>query len=245
MESSTPNAVSEQVKKLSMADETVHPPVKEDRFSHMLSSRVIEVVVGVDDNKKTFLLHEDLLCCASSKMKFQLRGPFKEAQTGRIPDCEEDPALFAFFAEYLYRDTWLLEDKNIQHPSHWILLARLYTMGERLMAHEFQRACAWKFARDFSLDSKIADTEICQLLEVVTEIPEEITSDNLSCLIFWYTASKLSRLRKCSEFKHLLIKSPDLGRRILMWAADNTQSKKPFEAKDRPRGSFVDEINFY
>ncbi|KAK8243559.1 hypothetical protein IWZ00DRAFT_486584 [Phyllosticta capitalensis] len=238
--------VPEETKTLSGADGNDREALNVDRFSDVLTSRIIEVTVGFDEKKKTFLIHEDLLCRESDKMNFQLRGPFKEAQTGKIPDCDEDPALFAFFTEYLYRDGWVRKDKTLVHSSEWVLLARLYAMGERLGAKSFQDACLWKFLRDFTRDSSIPDSEIVQLLEIITELPERNTKDDpLRSAILWYAASKLSRLQKYSAFKnHLLSNYPDLGGQIVMWAADSTESSRPVEAPKKPDSRFHEEVEF-
>ncbi|KAK8156550.1 hypothetical protein BKA80DRAFT_345677 [Phyllosticta citrichinensis] len=151
--------MSEEADQMGAAEKGVHQQVKKNKFSNTLSTRIIEVMVGIDENKKTFLIHEDLLCRESDKFNLQLRGPFKEAKTGKIPDCEEDPAHFAFFGEYLYRDGWVEKDGQIEHSSEWVLLARLYAMGERIGAKRFQDACLWKFLRHFTRDSQIADSE--------------------------------------------------------------------------------------
>ncbi|KAK8175106.1 hypothetical protein IWX90DRAFT_99752 [Phyllosticta citrichinensis] len=204
-------------------------------------------MVGIDENKKTFLIHEDLLCRESDKFNLQLRGPFKEAKTGKIPDCEEDPAHFAFFGEYLYRDGWVEKDGQIEHSSEWVLLARLYAMGERIGAKRFQDACLWKFLRHFTRDSQIADSEVCQLLEIiVTELPERNDNENpLRSVVLWYAASKLSRLQKYSAFKnHLLNSYPDLGGQILMWAGDIASQNKPVQLTSKPASRFLDEVEF-
>jgi hypothetical protein len=60
----------------------------------------------------------------------------KEAKEYIVEKDEEDPDLFGFCVEYLYRDQLILSRK-LQHYSEFVTLARLYAMGERLLALKF------------------------------------------------------------------------------------------------------------
>ena len=83
-----------------------------------------------EENSKTFLLHSELLAHESDRLAKDVKGGFNEESNRRISLQEEDLELFGYFVEYLYRSEWLKE--QIQRDSDYIILARLYTLGERL-----------------------------------------------------------------------------------------------------------------
>ncbi|KAK7521473.1 uncharacterized protein IWZ02DRAFT_487805 [Phyllosticta citriasiana] len=199
------------------------------RFSDDLRHRIIKFVVRGTE----FYIHEDLLCRESEKFEKQLRGNFKEARTGEITDCEEDPVLMRVFFEYLYRDDWLLEE-NITSPSLLVALARLYCLADRLGARSFQDSVFWKFAQMFRRAGLPENKEICELLLLIhTELPERKDNEyRLRKAVLWCAASQLSRLKTYSEFKdHILRDHPDLGCQILLWAGNSDvailKTKKP------------------
>lgn len=93
--------------------------------------------VSSGDGQKTFYLHEALLCYESERFVKQLTSGFSESATRTISECEEDPDLFACFVEYFYRDAWV-NNHDIVHDSDYVMLAQLYSLGERLGADRFQ-----------------------------------------------------------------------------------------------------------
>ncbi|KAK7529867.1 uncharacterized protein J3D65DRAFT_160839 [Phyllosticta citribraziliensis] len=240
-----PEDMSEEVQAVAATNAFDPEQMDERRLSDHLSTQIIEIVVGTS-RRRTFYIHESLLCHASEKLSVQLRGPFKEAQTGKIADCEEDPSLYAFFADYLYHDGWLRDPSKIEDDVEWVLLARLYAMGERLGAKVFQNACLWRFWHSITRYSDIGDSEICQLLATTTELPERSNKDDdpLRSLVLWYTASRISSLRNSQEFKDLIFTDhPELGSQILMWVADNKENHDPV-CVTRPSERFIDEVEY-
>jgi hypothetical protein len=99
-----------------------------------LSSKILTVTVR---RTKTFFLHRDLISIKLEVFSKAITSSFKEAKEYIIEKDEEDPDLFGFFVEYLYRDQSILSRK-VQHYSEFITLARLYAIGERLLAPKFQ-----------------------------------------------------------------------------------------------------------
>jgi hypothetical protein len=73
-------------------------------------------------------------------MRTASKGNLKEAEDRTIKIEDEDPELFGFFVEYVYRDQSILSH-DVQHHSEYITSARLYAMGERLIAPAFQAYC--------------------------------------------------------------------------------------------------------
>jgi hypothetical protein len=125
-----------------------------------LTSYIVNVRVT---NSRTFYVHSDLLLAESERYANCLKGDFKEAKVCTIEIEDEDPELFGFFLEYLYRDRSILS-REVQHYSDHITLARLYAMGERLMAPAFQACCLWRFTYSLEVRSPISDEGICELL---------------------------------------------------------------------------------
>lgn len=179
-----------------------------------LSSYIVTITVA---RSRTFYLHSDLLLAESERCAKNLQGNFKEAESRTIEIEDEDPELFGFFVGYLYRDQSMLS-RNVQHHSEYIILARLYAMGERLMAPCFQSYCLWRFTESLGTHSSISDEGICELLQLAcTEITERVREDPLRSQIFWYGGSRIATLQQYSMFRQLLYDLPDLGRQLCLW----------------------------
>jgi hypothetical protein len=123
---------------------------------------------------RKFFLHSDLLAIESEVFLKSLGGNFKEGSENTIEKADEDPDLFGFFVEYLYCDRSILS-RQVEHHSELVTLARLYTMGERIMAPKFQTYVLWRFCESFSTRLVISDEYICDLLQIAcTEITERV-----------------------------------------------------------------------
>jgi hypothetical protein len=114
---------------------------------------------------RTFYVHSELLLAESERYANCLKGDFKEAKACSIEIEDEDPELFGFFLEYLYRDRSILSHE-VQNYSDNITLARLYAMRERLVAPAFQVCCLWRFIHFLETRSPISDEGICELLRL-------------------------------------------------------------------------------
>ena len=84
---------------------------------------MFSVVVGVETSK-TFLLHTALLIGESDRLAKDIEGGFEETTKKRITLSQEDPGLFGYFVEYLYKDSWLREEK-ISHDTSLLGFASL------------------------------------------------------------------------------------------------------------------------
>ncbi|KAK8255766.1 hypothetical protein IWZ00DRAFT_565358 [Phyllosticta capitalensis] len=214
----------------------------ENKFSDALRSRTIKIVSreGLE-----FFVHEELLCRECEKFKKQLRGNFKEAQTGVITDFDEPAELLGVFFDYLYREGWITNADD-KHPSRYVLLVRLYCMGERMQALSFQEAIFWKFEITARFTS-ISEVDMIELLEVVhTELPERNTNDYpLRSLVLWYAAARIQNLKANPLFRTLVgHKYPELGAQILFWAS-NTTCDRPSYSASRPQPKFREEVEFF
>lgn len=166
---------------------------------------------------KRYYLHSDLLLVESRRFANSLKGNFKEAEDRTIEIEDEDPELFGFFVEYMYRDQSILS-REVIHYSEYITLARLYAMGERLMAPAFQTYCVWRFTQSLGPYSVISEEIVCELLQLAcTEITERVREDPLRSQIFWFGASKIVSLQKTDVFRQMLCEFQDLGRHLCLW----------------------------
>ncbi|KAL9591265.1 MAG: hypothetical protein Q9179_007897 [Wetmoreana sp. 5 TL-2023] len=190
-----------------------------------LTSPVFSVVAG-EENAKTFLLHSELLAHESDRLAMDVKNGFHEGSSTSILLHEEDSELFGYFVEYLYRGEWIAEEQ-VRRESDYIVLARLYTLGERLQAHKFQFATLRKFTSSFGSQTSLSDQSVCELLDIAcTELPERIHEDPLRAQIFWYAASQLTRLQSYDFFLQLLDMHKDLGK-YLCTRAGNSSNAKP------------------
>ena len=185
-----------------------------------------------NESPKTFLLHAALLDHESDELAKDINSGFREGETKRVVLNQEDPGLFGYFVDYLYSDRWL-ENGDASRNADYIVLARLYTLGERLQAKNFQRAALRKFTSSLTKGTTIADQSVCELLEIAcTELPERVNEDPLRAQIFWYAASRLTMLQDYDYFLQLLDVHKDLGKYLCVRAGSSTapQPKKPSES---------------
>lgn len=194
------------------------------------------IIVGVD-KPKTFYIHSALLLHESDRLAKCVGGGFKEEMDKTVALEEEDPELFGYFVEYLYRDGWVAE-QAVKRDSDYPVLARLYALGERLQAKDFQRAAL----RPFIISSlphvsfKMSDHCICELLEIACgELPERVEEDPLRAHIFWYAASRLRELQGYDYFLQLLDTYKELGKALCLRAGNGSGAQPRQTSEPLPR----------
>ena len=161
-------------------------------------------------------------------------GGFKEEKDQKIVLDQEDPGLFGYFIEYMYRTGWIAEEKGAKRNEEYIILARLYALGERLQAKDFQRAALNKFHRSFA-SASLSDQGICDLLEIAcAELPERVDEDPLRAQVFWYAASRLTQLRDYDYFLKLLEAHPHLGKSLVLLAGNSSSAQPQYRPEPLP-----------
>lgn len=136
------------------------------------------------ENPKTSILHSELPAYESDRLAKDVKGRFDEQSTKRILLDEEDSELFGYSVEYLYCREWLAKEEVLR-DSDYIIIARLYTLGERLQAHKFQYATLRKFTSSLTSRTSLSDQSVCDLLEIAcTELPDKVNEDSLRAQIF-------------------------------------------------------------
>ena len=196
------------------------------KLGRFLTSPIVSIFVG---NRRTFLLHSGLLSGESEKLYNSLKGDFMEAENWKIDLPDEDPELFGYFIEYLYRDCSLLS-RNVANYSEYITIARLYALGERLGAVKFQSIALRRFIASLNSSSQIPELSICDLLEIAcTTITARVTEDPMRAQIFWYASSRISQLQKFDTFRQMLKELSELGACLCMWL-NQQQPTKPAES---------------
>ncbi|KAK8197017.1 uncharacterized protein BKA78DRAFT_70600 [Phyllosticta capitalensis] len=196
--------------------------------SSLLTSQPIEVEVG-NAPKETFLIHKSLLCMESEKYRALLQGTgdWKEKSENKITIVDEDPKLFRSYAKYLYYDDWTYQ--NDDEESCIVHLARLYCLGDRLVAKRFQESILWRFDLElnYAFVENVSDDDLCGILEVAfSELPERPDVDPLQRKVARLGASRLFDLQKYPRFKDELSKDvPEITRRMCLCMA-------PMELRD-------------
>ncbi|MCJ1353341.1 MAG: hypothetical protein MMC33_003326 [Icmadophila ericetorum] len=195
---------------------------KPKKFSEFLTSPVFAIIVGAD-KPKTFQIHSALLIHESDRLAKDVTGGFNEEGTKTVVLDEEDPELFGYFVEYLYRDGWVTKEAA-KHNTDYVVLARLYALAERLQAKVFQRAALRQFTASFNSGLKIPDQSVCDLLDIACgELPERVEEDPLRAQIFWFAALHLTQLREYGYFLRLLDLYKDLGKMLCLRAGNGSQ----------------------
>ena len=121
---------------------------------------MFSVVVG-QETPKTFLLHSELLASESDRLAKDVNGGFIEQSSRRILIHEEDSELFGYLVEYLYRTESLAADNQVLRDSDLIILARLYALGERLQAYQFQLATLRRLSPSLSDRRILPEQGVC------------------------------------------------------------------------------------
>ena len=168
------------------------------------------------DEPKTFILHESLVYRESAALEMILKGKSKEASERKVTLPEEDPELFGYFIGYLYGQAAAIPP--VTHNTQYAILARLYALGERQLANNFQKEVFHVFSENlFNGFTMLSDHEVCELLVIAeTELAEREEEDPLRKQILWY-ASRTNvhdRVKHYDGFKQLLKKFPAIGMAI-------------------------------
>ncbi|MCJ1404985.1 hypothetical protein MMC11_008211, partial [Xylographa trunciseda] len=85
------------------------------------------LIVGPE--KKTFKMHEGLLCSISPFFKAALEGDFKEAQEHTIELIDDDPEIMEYFQLWLYTQS-ILDHEETVSDIEWGVLLELYVLRE-------------------------------------------------------------------------------------------------------------------
>lgn len=177
-----------------------------------------------------FQLHQALLELESQRIATGLKLCHVEGKERTYGLKKEDPELFKYFAEFLYRDTLVFQNagKALCTPSILVKAARLYTLGERLLAPGFKDAALQKFSACLSVSLPYFTTKtkpdpkdvICDLLEIsLNELPDsKSTKDPLRALILALAIQHLEDLQKRERFENLLSTHIDFCRDVAMKA---------------------------
>ena len=182
-----------------------------------MDSTVFTVIVGTDD-PRTFVIHDTLLADESDRLAVSVQGRFSEGTERKIHLEEEDPELFGYFVKYLYNEHW--GEGGVSTDTEYVILARLYTLGDRLQARRFQKTVFQKLLRTWPASPQVDEMlqgiplhHICELLEIVlTELPDEGRKDPLREQVLWAAAETYRRhpLGTVPYFRRLQLEHPDL-----------------------------------
>ena len=184
-----------------------------------------QIVARTDDTEaRSFYIHIDLAVPESKRIEGSLSGGFKENREGKI-ELDEDPALLVHFFEYLYQHG-RAQYNPVEFEADYILLARLYAMGDRLQADKFQGHVLRCFLSKFDSHTRLSDGIICDLLEIASdELPDRVDADPLKDHVYWYVAARMDKLRKFPRFGEILCLRAPLGKDLCLRAGNSTMSQ--------------------
>ena len=179
-----------------------------------------------------------------------MNGGFLEAEKKEIVLNDEDPDLFGFFVEYLYTDKWV--DMDVETDSEYVVLVRLYVLGERLQAQRFKMAILAKFLAKFPTscqqnnnppqNNKLPLHHVCEMLDVILgELPE--VGDPLRAQLFWYAAQQVESLRGQPYFRRLLGSYSKLGVELVM-LTNGSSKEQPEKPQSKLPSRFSQESTF-
>lgn len=105
----------------------------------------------------------------------------------------------------------------------YVTLARLYAMGERLVASTFQSYTLWRFSHSLGTNTpNLRGESTCDLLGIACmEITERAREDPMRSLVCGYAASRIESLHKCNTFRQLLCDIPEPGKQWCLWMSQD------------------------
>jgi hypothetical protein len=196
--------------------------------SRTLTSPIVTVQVGKEE-PMAFNLYRGLVCNESARFAKTSQSAFKEASEQECTLPEEDPRLFGYFVEYVYREGRFHENNkntNHFHCPKILTLARLYTMRDRFLAKAFHDLTLLKLGSALSSGPYLSDQDICELLEIAgAELPDLPEGNPLQAQILWYAAGRISRLQRFDRFPESLREHPQLGVKLYMRAGSGSTSQ--------------------
>lgn len=92
----------------------------------------VQVNVGNDKHKKTFSIHDAVLCSGSEFFKRALNGTWKESEERVINLPEDDPDVFSLYVHCLYTGKLAVVSKPERYQEQFTKLARLYVFAEKI-----------------------------------------------------------------------------------------------------------------
>jgi hypothetical protein len=105
-----------------------------------------------------------------------------------------------------------------------IILARLYALGDRLLAGRFKETILFEFTPNLSRVNPSMEVT-CELLRIVVmELPSIVKDEPLREHILWYASTRLEQLRIKEEFTALITSHPELAIWFLNRAGNYTGS---------------------
>lgn len=125
--------------------------------------------------------------------------------------------------------------------SKYVVLARLYSLGDRLQASTIQQTVLQAFVSGVSDSPNLPAEAICDLLEIACEqLRDGAQRGPLRAQIFWFAASKIDRLQANPYFRTMLKNQEDLGKTLCLWVG-NTNDAQPSTSSDMPQYRFKPE----
>ncbi|KAH7095249.1 hypothetical protein FB567DRAFT_24152 [Paraphoma chrysanthemicola] len=103
----------------------------------------VVVQIGQSDHRRTFAVHENLLCASSPQLKKRLREiPVEHNQKQLSLDCP-DPGAFALYVQYLYTGQIPSKPTSVTASNEYTTLCKLY-----ILAYDFEDIPAQNAACD-------------------------------------------------------------------------------------------------
>ncbi|KAF2704182.1 hypothetical protein K504DRAFT_494945 [Pleomassaria siparia CBS 279.74] len=110
--------------------------IKKTPYTVDISGQIIKVCVGDGDQKKTFLVHESVICPRSEFFRRAMQGSWKEAEDHTINLMDEKPDIFQLYTQLLYTNSIPIE-LNSGRPGKKVHvcppLSQLYVLADKLM----------------------------------------------------------------------------------------------------------------
>ncbi|KAJ5964645.1 uncharacterized protein N7479_004521 [Penicillium vulpinum] len=193
-----------------------------------LTSPIVEIIVGKDDNETVMTAHQSLLVeaplLAESVKKFEALGP------RRISLPEEDVDAFGCFLQFQYTRDYTVtqtetpgetdEDKS---GDELLRHARIYTLAEKLGLPTLQRIAHSKIHKVKSSPH----AELSYARYVYSHTPAADTTIRKPVATYWANQSHVLRQEVGDDFKDLCIEVPEFSFDVLTIILDRKLKNGP------------------
>jgi hypothetical protein len=157
--------------------------------------------VGAEGEARTFYIHKTLVMNHSKYFATCLNSNFVEGKIGRVTLDEDDPTVFDAFAQWLYAREYdignakLSDEKELQ-VAWYMLHARAYALGNKLVADDFKGDIVEKTARMLGNYDNIPMGLVIDMARVIYDGTTDKDGREMRELIAAYCASRTGNVQR-------------------------------------------------
>ena len=196
----------------------------------LLTIKMVDIFVGA--KRKTFRLHEDLLCDRSDYFRATFHGEFAEAKSKELYLPEENDASFELFVNWLYGGTFKPPSKDDELQAHFGLLV----LADKLLIEHLANL-ATDHIRGYYRDSK-ARVLARDLSFVFENTRGNLMQRSMACVAAMQTLKSGSNKGLPPDLREVIVKGGEVAAafaKYLLYSQDHGKTSRIDEVLDPNR----------